>query len=418
MEVGERAAAKRCFEQALRTDPGHVESISSLADLAEKENRLDDARILAHKALSLAPDPPAARLVLAQLDLRAGDYGAVEPAMRGLLSRRLRPNIEGTARNHLGRALEGLGRYEEAFACFAAANELDRVANAQRFANAGFAGSPATIARLTAFMRDTEPSAWTRPPADGLPNPAFLVGFPRSGTTLLQQLLAGHPEVSTLEERENFRDIHGALLLEPGALEKWRSISPERLTELRRAYWRSVETGLANGGTRGLYVDKLPMNLAVLPVVHLLFPEAKVIFALRDPRDVIVSCFRSRFEMNAAMYQFLSLESAARYYDAVMDVAQLARERLPIALHVQRYEDLVDDLRGEAQKLVSFLGLPWTEEVLKYTETASRRTVRTPSATQVVRPIYRTAIGQWRHYQRALAPILPVLQPWVTKYGY
>ncbi len=418
MQVGERAGARRCFEQALKTDPGHVESIASLADLAEKENRLDEARTLAEKALSHAPDLPAARLVLAQLDLRTGDYGAVETAMRDLLTRRVRPNIEGTARNHLGRALEGLGHYEEAFACFAGANELDRAANEQRFAQAEFAGSPASIERLTAFMRETDPSAWSRPPADGPRDPVFLVGFPRSGTTLLQQALAGHPEVSTLEERDNFREANGPLLLEPGALKGWSSIPPARLTDLRRAYWRSVEKGLAGGGTRGVYIDKLPMNLAVLPMVHLLFPEAKVIFALRDPRDVIVSCFRSRFEMNAAMYQFLSLDSAARYYDSVMGVAQVARERLPIALHVQRYEDLVGDLRGEAEKLVSFLGLPWTEEVLKYTETASRRTVRTPSATQVIRPIYRSAIGQWRHYERALAPVLPVLEPWVTKYGY
>ena len=160
------------------------------------------------------------------------------------------------------------------------------------------------------------------------------------------------------------------------------------------------------------------MNLAVLPVVHLLFPQAKIVLVLRDPRDVIVSCFRSRFELNAAMIQFLSLESAARYYDAVMSLAKVSRERLPLSLHVLRYEDLVADLRGESMKLMEFLGVPWSEEALNYVETAGRRAIRTPSASQVIRPIYGSSIGQWRHYEVQLAPVLPVLEPWVRKFGY
>ena len=280
------------------------------------------------------------------------------------------------------------------------------------------ASSPAAIARLTEFMRTANPSTWTRPPADGLANPLFLVGFPRSGTTLLQQVLAGHPEVATLEERDNLRDAHGTLLLEAGAMGRWSSIPETKLTALRRAYWQRVEKVLAEDGKRAVYVDKLPMNLAVLPVVHLLFPEAKIVLALRDPRDVIVSCFRSRFELNAAMIQFLSLESASRYYDAVMSLAEVSREKLPLSLHVLRYEDLVADLRGESMKLMEFLGLPWSEEALNYVETARRRAIRTPSATQVIRPIYSSSIGQWRRYEAQLAPVLPVLEPWVRKFGY
>ena len=153
------------------------------------------------------------------------------------------------------------------------------------------------------------------------------------------------------------------------------------------------------------------MNLAVLPVIHLLFPDARFIFALRDPRDVIVSCFRNHFAINAAMFQFLSLERAARYYDAVMTSAEVARERLPLALHVVRYEDVVADLTGQAMKLMEFLGQPWFDDVLKYTETASRREIYTPSATQVIQPIYRTSMGQWRRYEAQLSPVLPVSSP-------
>jgi tetratricopeptide (TPR) repeat protein len=419
LDVGDRAAAKRCFERALATDPRHVESIAALANLAEKENRLEDARALADRALALASNLLAARAVIARLELRAGHAGTAEAIAREMLAQPgLRANLRTTAHMLLGEALEKLGRFEEAFASFSEANEMDRKLQAPRLENAQYPSSPAAIEKLTAFMRTAEPSKWTRPPADGLPTPVFLVGFPRSGTTLLQQVLAGHPEITTLEEQDNFRDAHQSLLLAPGALERWSSLPEKELGQWRREYWNRVERKMRTDTKRATYLDKLPMNLAVLPVIHLLFPDAKFILALRDPRDVIVSCFRNHFAINAAMFQFLSLEGAARYYDAVMTSAEVARERLPLALHVVRYEDVVADLRGEAKKLMDFLGQPWTDDVLKYTETASRRAIFTPSATQVIQPIYQTSIGQWRRYEAQLAPVLPVLEPWVRKFGY
>ena len=246
MEVGERAAAKRCFERALGTDPRHVDSIAALADLAEKENRLEDARALADRALALAPNFLAARAVIARLELRAGHADAAETTAREMLAQPgLRPNLRTTTQMLLGEALEKLGRFEEAFASFTEANEMDRKLQAPRLENAQYASSPAAIAKLTAFMRTADPSTWTRPPADGLPTPVFLVGFPRSGTTLLQQVLAGHPDITTLEEQDNFRDAHESLLLAPGALERWSS-----LPEAELGASGGASTGIAWSGRR------------------------------------------------------------------------------------------------------------------------------------------------------------------------
>lgn len=418
-DVGERAGARRCFERALASKPDHVESIAALADLAEKENRLPDAQVLAQRALALAPDFPVARLVQAQLELRAGSHRLAEQGLRALLAQGgLRGSHEAMAHGLLGQALEGQGRYDEAFASFAAANELDRVLHGPRFAATESASTPVAIARLKAFVETADPSRWPKPAADGLGSPVFLVGFPRSGTTLLEQVLASHPDIVALEEQDNFTDAFSSLLLAPGALHRWVDVPQSELAELRRAYWRRVEKGLRHAADKRVFVDKMPLNLAILPLIHLLFPEARYILALRDPRDVIVSCFRSRFSLNAAMFQFVSLETAARYYDTVMALADAARRKLPLALHVVRYEDLTADLRGVATSLLEFLGLPWSDAVLKYAEVASRRPIRTPSATQVIRPIYRTSISQWRHYEVQLAPVLPILDPWVREFGY
>jgi tetratricopeptide (TPR) repeat protein len=418
MEAGDRAGARHCFERALATDPRHVESLSALADLAEKEGRPDDARSLAGRALALVPGFPGARIVLAELDRRAGNHAAVESAMRELLTMPLRPATEATSHNLLARALEGLGRFDEAFAEFTRSNDIDRAAHAARLADAEFAASPGTLARLQEFIRATDPDQWTKAASDGLPDPVFLVGFPRSGTTLLQQMLAGHPSVVTLEEQENLRDAHGPLLLAPGAFDRWTAMTADELSGFRRAYWGRVEARMPRPAPGRVYLDKLPLNLALLPLLHLLFPGAKVILLLRDPRDAILSCFRNRFTMNAAMYRFLSLDTATHYYDAVMGSAEAARERLPLALHALHYEALVADPRSEAERILGFLGLPWDDGVLCHAETASRRVVMTPSATQVIQPVYRTATGQWRRHAAGLAPVLPALERWAEKLGY
>jgi hypothetical protein len=139
---------------------------------------------------------------------------------------------------------------------------------------------------------------------------------------------------------------------------------------------------------------------------------------LRDPRDVVLSCFQQTFDMNAAMFEFLSLEGAARYYDAVMRLFAIYRQKLLLDLHLIRYEDLLGDFEGEIRRLLGFLGVPWDEAVRNYRETAKKRLINTPSASQVVRPLYTSARGKWRNYRAQLEPVLPLLEPWVKAFGY
>jgi Sulfotransferase family len=139
---------------------------------------------------------------------------------------------------------------------------------------------------------------------------------------------------------------------------------------------------------------------------------------LRDPRDVVLSCFRRNFLLNIAMYEFTTIERAARYYAAVMTGMRLYRERLALDLHVVRYEALVDDFEGEVRQACAFLNLEWTEELRGFAETAKKRPVRTPSAPQVARGLYREGMQQWRKYARQLEAVKDILAPWVEYYGY
>jgi len=146
------------------------------------------------------------------------------------------------------------------------------------------------------------------------------------------------------------------------------------------------------------------------------FPSAKVIFALRDPRDVVWSCFRRSFNMNANMYEFNTLDGAARFYDAVMTAGEAYFGRLPLKVHRLRYEDIVADFETQGRALCDFLGVDWTDKLKDFAST--ERAIATPSSAQVGRGLYAEGVGQWRNYAAALEPVMPILRPWIEKFGY
>ena len=166
-------------------------------------------------------------------------------------------------------------------------------------------------------------------------------------------------------------------------------------------------------------VDKHPLHSARMPLIHRVFPDAKIVFVERHPCDVVLSCFMANFMLNPAMRSFTRLDEAARTYDAVLDAWTRAEALLPLNVHRVRYERMVADLAGEMRPLLDFLGLPWDEKVLDNQAAAQARgRVRTASYSQVGEPIYTRAAGRWERYREQLAPVLPILAPWAERLGY
>jgi len=166
-----------------------------------------------------------------------------------------------------------------------------------------------------------------------------------------------------------------------------------------------------------LFVDMNPFNGIKLPIIARLFPEARILIMRRDPRDVVLSCFRINFTPSPAAWSFSELEETARHYDALMQLVELCRERLPLAYHEVRYDRLVADFEGTVRALAAFIGLEWTEQFRRFDRTAQARGVRTASVTQVRRGLY-DGRGQWRRYAEQLEPALPILAPWVERFGF
>ena len=186
----------------------------------------------------------------------------------------------------------------------------------------------------------------------------------------------------------------------------------------RTLYWRNVarEAGEAPAGR--VVVDQTPLNTIHLPLIARLFPGAIIVFALRDPRDVVLSCFRRLFALNRYVYEFLSLSRTAQFYDATMQIAELAREKLPLNFHHLRNEDLVADFETRTRALCAAIGLDWDPAMAGFAGDSRARAVATPSATQIARGISAEGIGKWRHYEKEMAKVLPPLQPWVRRFGY
>ena len=416
--LGRDEEAAQSYHAAVTLEPDNPDAWGAMAAMSVRL-RQNTARTYAERALSIDPWQPAATLALASLDLRAGHAAAVEQRLAPLLARGgLAPLHEGSARRMLADALDAQGeRPQQALAQYDAANRLLRQLHADTFTAAGTENGVALCARLGRHFEAVP--AWPAAPGNRtgpVSGHVFLVGFPRSGTTLLEQVLASHPQIEALEERPTLGDV-GAWFQNEAELDRLATLDEAEADRLRADYWTRVEAFGARPEGK-VFVDKLPLNSLWLPYVAKLFPEAKVLFARRDPRDVVLSCYRRRFVINGATYHFTDLEDLARFYAGVMGLAEVYRARLGLAWRVHRHEDLVEDFDTEARGVCEFLSLPWTEAMRDFAETAKRRDVRTPSASQVRRGLYREGMGQWRAYAEGMASALPVLQPWVEHFGY
>lgn len=404
------------YQSLLAEDPAQPDAAANLAMLLEQTSRLDDALNWADRALVLAPANVTAQLVRARALRRLERFEEAEQLLKSMLDGPLSERNRTIVINQLAQSLDRQGRYDEAFAAFERANrhqlETDPEAAVDDYASYGILW----VDYLRGWLREHPLADWSETPPDERETPVFLVGFPRSGTTLLDQVLSAHRSIEVIEERE--------LLLE--VRRKWMSqehfgrlhrMTPEEISEARQWY-RNARAAARTDAEAHVVVDKLPLNSIYLPLIHRLFPEAGVIFAHRDPRDVVLSCFFQSFALVGAMPYFLDLGRAVAYYDSVMGLATEALEALPIKAHTVRYEAVIGDFEVEARALVEFLELPWDDNVLSYREGLGAKAISTPSYQQVSEPLYRRSAGRWRHYAAPLAPHGAVLDRWARRLGY
>lgn len=419
---GSAAAARNSFERAAQLAPQSARAHAAIASIAARDGDRPAAERHAATALALEPGNAVAINALAALAL---ERGAADEAIAMLspLAGTLPLSVERShARSLLADALGKSGDADAAYALYAAANadyaELNPPAADAMIGQRDFI--EAIDRGLARALPHWQPAVAN----SGIPAAArrhiFLLGYPRSGTTLLENVLASLAGVHALEERPTLSALDEALLtggasaIEGGLLDfaTWDQV---RLDRAARDYWDwVVRAGVPAGAPA--FVDMDPLKGTRLPFIARLFPAARVILLRRDPRDVVWSCFRTNFALTSNTLEFTSLERAARHYDALMRLIDRALEHLPIRALEVDYQRLVRDFDDVTHEICDFTGLEWSEDLRRFDRTAKARGVGTASATQVRRGLYDGS-GQWRPFAKYFEPVLPILAPWIERFG-
>jgi tetratricopeptide (TPR) repeat protein len=384
------AAAVEHFQRAVQADPNLLSGWKALGSALQSLGRFDEAAECFRRMLAIHPESAVARSHLVNISGKRSE-SEIEP-LKNLLTRANLPAEQRLAAEFaLGEALDRADRFDEAFAHFVEANRLAR----QQRAQIGEKYDP----ELTHFRVNGLIETFTkeffekrRGWGDDSELPVFIVGMPRSGSTLLQQIAGSHPQVYGAGELTDIRRLSKNLgSLSADAIKRAAGNYLHRLREL--------------GGAALRVVNKMPINLHYLGLIVLMFPKARVIFSKRDARDTCLSCYFQSFG-DGNTFSF-DLADCGHYYRENDWLMKHWMEVLPLAKIEIQYEEVVADLEGQSRRLIDFLGLQWDPACLQFQRAKS--SVMTSSVWQVRQPIYNVSVGRWRHYEKYLGVLLAAL---------
>ena len=421
MNLGETERAEHVISQ-LAASELDVQAMLTMAQIMERTNRLQEAHRLVER---LSTDPRAASLGMdllvtrAQLAQRVGDHEQARELFQRALAEVVHFHDRHFVLFPLVRSLDALKRYDEAFAAMVEAH-ASQVAHLELSA-------PMAVARGTPTWDITR---WSCDPADiaqwdhsGAPtleaSPVFVVAFPRSGTTLLEQTLDAHPQLKSMDEQP----IVQAALDDVVALgihypEEMGKLTAAQAATIRARYFERVAARVTLAPGQRI-VDKNPLNMLRLPVIKRLFPNAPVILAIRHPCDVVLSCFMQHFRAPHFVMLCANLQALTEGYRRSFDFWYQQSAMLSPDILEVRYESFVADFERSVREMAEFLRLPWDDRMLAPAERArAKGYISTPSYSQVVQPVNQKAVGRWRAYERHLAPIIPQLQTYLQRWDY
>jgi tetratricopeptide (TPR) repeat protein len=409
--------------------PGDARAQHLLAVICGQLNMTTDALAAVQRASALTPRSPMLEVFHASLEADARQHAAARDRLEPLLDRltaavaqpgpdhvdELRALFRGL--KELARVLDALGEYDAVFPQLEAAASIASMLPEYTRLDAQLL--PQTIAANAAGFTARSGAVVQHPAARA---PVFVLGFFRSGTTLVQQVLRAHSGVFLSDEVGLLHSVLGELhRMQPGAdpvPAKLARLDADALTRLRATYWRAAHDHHGPDSERGLFVDKFTLNTVDLALIDAIFPDARVLFVMRDPRDVCLSCVMQLMVPGPATMHLLRLNDAAALYAQLMRFWQGIRGQLTARWQLLRYEDAVTDFEATFRPVFDFMGLEWRPEVVDFHRHAAGRYVASPSRNQVAQPLFNSSLARWRRYENELAPVLPTLAPFIEDFGY
>ncbi len=413
--IGRYHQAADEFKALYEQSDVNLEMLGRAAWNLEKSNQLDAAQQCAQILKAKKPDDFYAGLVLGRIHAREKRFSDSLNDLQQIGAAGLNPTALAMLENTRAEALEGLHQYTEAFAAYTRSNRLLMQSDGyKKLKNNSFYAWPVLQELRTHFDKnglyfdgDTEAA---HPPV------VFMVGFPRSGTTLLEKILSAHGGIATIEEKPCVDPILQHFLAREDCLERLNTIDQDTIQALQSAYLRLRDAQLQTQAA--VVIDKLPLNIIHIGLLLRVFPHAKIIVSVREPRDVLLSCYFQLFELNDAMANFLDWNQAARYLNASMILGLDSLQSLKHPHHQVRYENLVQDLRGEVAAVLKYLELPWDEVAMNYREKLKGQDINTPSYRQVGKQVHSHSVARWKNYTDQVHKVDSILAPVRERLGY
>ena len=408
--------SEKFFNKTIELNPKHLPAYNNLLELYDISNQNEKFKDVLEKSETNFGKNSTIELFRAKLFYKLKKYKDVVKTLENIKFDQQENFKENSRLELIAKSHDQLSNFKEAYYFFEQNNNLSKKIDNNNAKKEVFIE---TINKRTKYFAKVKFSEWQiEKNEDDLKDPIFLIGFPRSGTTLLDTILRSHPLVDVLEEKpiidkyieklENKIDSRFDIL-------KFANSSLKK--EMRKFYFDQRNKYLNDNNK--IIIDKMPLNIIYVGEIIRYFPKAKFILALRHPNDCILSCFMQNFLLNHAMANFLNLNDSAKLYDLVMKLWEIYKSKFSIDFHTIKYEDLISNFKGSVSNLLKFLDLSWSDEVSEFYKTSQKRgMIATPSYNQVNQPLYSKSIGRWKNYEKELMEGKKYLESWIIKYGY
>jgi tetratricopeptide (TPR) repeat protein len=407
--------------QAVQINSSEFRGFQLLAVTYSQLNNKTEAIKAGRQALELAPENTMMQILLGSLEADAGQNESAKSRLEKALVCPLNAREEFRAHKELARVLDKLGEYDQVFAHLHAAAKL--TGSLPEYSTQDAALIPNMLKANKAGFKRELMARWsgTEFPQDQ-PAPTFLIGFFRSGTTLTQEVLAAHPDVFVADEADLVwamqRELQQMNRSNASMVEKLKQLDLAGVMHLREFYWSRAKQRYGDAIGQRVFVDKFTLNTIDLGLINCIFPDAKVIFVMRDPRDVCLSCFMQLMVPTPATVHLQSWLETADFYAQVMDWWAYIKQQMTLGFIEFRYEDAVAQFEPTYRKVFDFLGLPWDPAVVDFHKSAAEKFIASPSRSQVAQPLYSSSVARWRHYESEFAPVSELLSPIVSAYNY
>ena len=417
---GRMQEARELYEESVAAAPDVRQTLLGWARLEEADRKFDAANDILDRMEAQWPAGPAILLARAVLLGRMKRYDEALAMLDRLAEQASDGRLGPNELAEKGRLLDQMGLYDDAFAAFAEGKRLASELSGHQYLDQV---AENLIGRLGGFFiagrLQTLPRATVR---EDVAQPIFVLGFPRSGTTLMEQTLSSHPRIVAGDELPLIHDIAGLMprmlnspLSYPEALaELWMGDQREGLDNLRDYYLQKVAQMRIPTPEAAWFTDKMPLNETHLGLIALLFPQSPLIHVIRHPLDIMVSAMSNH--CTHGFFCASALESAARHYVRVMDLVKQYRSEMALRYLAVRYEDMVTDQEATVRSVLDFVGEPFDPKCLHFQE--NQRYARTASYAQVTERLYDRSRFRYRHYLKHLEPVIPILQAHIDWLGY